>query len=95
MVDPTHTFFIIDNAVNGFSLHRMDDGVCIQTYQTQPTKMHPKQVALGEGATTVTGGGDNSVIYVFSRATGELLQSLIHSSTGRMQMITVRTIMQK
>ena len=57
--------------------------------------MHPKQVALGEGATTVTGGGDNSVIYVFSRATGELLQSLIHSSTGRMQMITVRTIMQK
>ena len=57
--------------------------------------MHPKQVALGEGATTIIGGGDDGVIYVFSRAMGELLLSLIHSSTGLVQTITVRTIMQK
>ncbi|KAI6106516.1 WD40-repeat-containing domain protein [Pisolithus croceorrhizus] len=28
-VDPTHTFFVIDNAANGFSLHRMDDAVAL------------------------------------------------------------------
>ncbi|KAI6132501.1 WD40-repeat-containing domain protein [Pisolithus croceorrhizus] len=28
-VDPTHTFFVIDNAANGFSLHRMDDAVVL------------------------------------------------------------------
>ena len=68
----------------------MDDAVCIGTYDTNPKKTYPKQVALAEGGTMVIGGSDNGFIYVFDKATSEWVQTLQHSSIGRVQTVTVR-----
>ncbi|KAI6106799.1 hypothetical protein EDD16DRAFT_1523646 [Pisolithus croceorrhizus] len=70
-VDPTCTFFIIDNATNGFSLHCMDDAV-----------------ALAEEATVVVSGGEDGWVHVFDRTTGQVSQTLQHSKSGRVQMVT-------
>lgn len=67
----------------------MDDGVCIRTYDTNPKKTYPKQVAIAEGGTKVIGGGDDGLVHVFDRTSNELLQALRHSSTGRVQTIAV------
>ncbi|KAG2126104.1 WD40-repeat-containing domain protein [Suillus cothurnatus] len=37
-VDNAQTLFLIDNVTNGFSLHRLDDAVCIRSYNTNPIK---------------------------------------------------------
>ncbi|KAI6009946.1 hypothetical protein EDC04DRAFT_2610421 [Pisolithus marmoratus] len=52
-IDAAHTSFVIDNAVNGFSLHRIEDGICTRTYDTNPRKGFPKQVAIVEGGSMV------------------------------------------
>lgn len=49
----------------------------------------PKQVAFGEGAKIVVGGSDNGSVYLFERKSGELLETLRHSSTGLVQSIAV------
>ena len=54
----------------------MDDAVCIGTYDTNPKKTYPKQVALAEGGTMVIGGSDNGFIYMFDKATSEWVQTL-------------------
>ncbi|KAI6028182.1 hypothetical protein EDC04DRAFT_2605749 [Pisolithus marmoratus] len=69
-IDLSHTFFIIDNAANGFSLHHMDDAV-----------------ALTEEAIVVVGGGENGCIHVFDRTTGQAVQALQHSNSGRVQTV--------
>jgi hypothetical protein len=50
-VDNAQTLFLIDNVTNGFSLHQLDDAVCIRSYNTNPIKMFPKQVVFGEKLT--------------------------------------------
>lgn len=90
-IDPARNYFVIDNAVNGFGLHKMEDGVCIRTYDTNPTKTYPKQVAFAEGGTLVIGGSDDGFVHVFDRATSERVQTLRHSGVGRVQTIAVRT----
>ena len=67
----------------------MDDGVCIRTYNTNPKKTYPKQVAIPEGGSKVVGRGDDGSVHIFDRTSNELLQTLRHSSTGRVQMIAV------
>ena len=89
-IDRARTFFVIDNAANGFSLHRMNDVVCLKTYDTKPVKMFPNQIALAEEEAVVVGGGESGRVHVFDRATGRALQTLRHSSKGRVQMVTVR-----
>ena len=68
----------------------MDDAVCMKTYDTKPMKTFPKQVRLAEGATVVVGGGENGCAHVFNRTTGQAIQTLQHSSNGRVQTVTVR-----
>ncbi|KAL4075056.1 hypothetical protein V8B97DRAFT_2022637 [Scleroderma yunnanense] len=89
-VDPACTCFVIDNAINRFSLHRMVDSICIRTYNTNPKKTYPKQVTLAEGGTVVIGRSDDGFIYVFNKATSELVQMLQHSFIGQVQTVTVR-----
>ncbi|KAI5981092.1 WD40-repeat-containing domain protein [Pisolithus marmoratus] len=91
-IDAAHTSFVIDNAVNGFSLHRIEDGVCTRTYDTNPRKGFPKQVAIAEGGSMVVGGSDDGLVYVFDKATSELVQTLRHSTNGRVQTVTVRSV---
>ncbi|KAI6035887.1 hypothetical protein EDC04DRAFT_2604794 [Pisolithus marmoratus] len=74
--------------VNGFSLHRIEDGICTRTYDTNPRKGFPKQVAIAEGGSMVVGGSDDGLVYVFDKATSELVQTLRHSTNGRVQTVT-------
>ncbi|KAL4066844.1 hypothetical protein J3A83DRAFT_4190064 [Scleroderma citrinum] len=71
-----------------FSLHRMVDSICIRTYNTNPKKTYPKQVTLAEGGTVVIGRSDDGFIYVFNKATSELVQMLQHSFIGQVQTVT-------
>ncbi|KAG1856272.1 WD40-repeat-containing domain protein [Suillus tomentosus] len=87
-VDTAQTLFLMDNVMNGFSLHRLDDAVCIRTYNTNPVKTFPKQVAFGGKATLVVGGSDAGVIYIFDKNEGTLKQVLQHADTGRVQTVT-------
>ncbi|KAI6115762.1 hypothetical protein EDD16DRAFT_1520545 [Pisolithus croceorrhizus] len=66
-VDLTCTFFVINNATNGFSLHCMDDALCMKTYDTKSIKTFPKQVVLAEEATVVVVGGEDGWVHVFDR----------------------------
>ncbi|KAI5999008.1 hypothetical protein EDC04DRAFT_2794607 [Pisolithus marmoratus] len=61
--------FVIDNAVNGFSLHRMEDAVCTRTYDINPKKGFPKQVVIAEGGSMVVGRGNDGSIYMFDKGT--------------------------
>ncbi|KAG1765476.1 hypothetical protein EV702DRAFT_1051012 [Suillus placidus] len=74
--------------MNGFSLHRLEDAVCIRTYNTNPVKTFPKQVVFGVKATLVVGGSDTGVIYVFDKNEGMLKQVLQHANNGQVQTVT-------
>jgi hypothetical protein len=89
-VDNAQTLFLIDNVTNGFSLHRLDDAVCIRSYNTNPIKTFPKQVVFGEKTDVVVGGSDAGVIYVFDKNEGTLKQVLKHADKARVQTVTVR-----
>lgn len=89
-VDIAQTLFLIDNVVNGFSLHRLDDAACIRTYNTNPVKTFPKQVVFGEKTDIVVGGSDAGVVYVFDKNEGTLKQVLRHADKTRVQTVTVR-----
>ncbi|KAI6012344.1 hypothetical protein EDC04DRAFT_2761051 [Pisolithus marmoratus] len=75
-IDAACSSFVIDNAVNRFSLHRMEDAVCTRTYNINPKKGFPKQVIIAEGGLMVVGGGNNGSIYVFDKGTSEVVQML-------------------
>ncbi|KAG6329478.1 hypothetical protein ID866_9611 [Astraeus odoratus] len=81
-MDANHKFFLIDNVINRFSLHRMSDRSCIRTYDTKPAKTYPKQVEFGEDSAVVVGGSDNGLVYIFDKMSGILLQTLWHSEIG-------------
>ncbi|KAG1764295.1 WD40-repeat-containing domain protein [Suillus occidentalis] len=91
-VDASHTLFLIDNVMNGFSLHQLDNGACIRTYNTDPVKTFPKQVVFGEKATLVVGGSDAGIIYVFDKNEGTLKQELQHADKARVQTVAVRSL---
>ncbi|KAG1728745.1 WD40-repeat-containing domain protein [Suillus paluster] len=88
-MDVAQTLFLIDNVMNGFSLHRLDDAVCIRTYNTNPVKTFPKQLVFGEKTDVVVGGSDTGVIYVFNKNEGTLKQVLRHANKARVQTVTV------
>ncbi|KIK17453.1 hypothetical protein PISMIDRAFT_111341 [Pisolithus microcarpus 441] len=77
-IDAAHTGFVIDNT----------DGICTRTYDTNPRKGFPKQVAIAEGGSMVVGRGDDGLIYVFDKASSEQVQTLQHSTSGRVQTVT-------
>ncbi|KAG1901790.1 WD40-repeat-containing domain protein [Suillus fuscotomentosus] len=87
-VDAAQMLFLMDNVTNGFSLHRLEDAVCICTYNTNPVKTFPKQVVFGRKATLVVGGSDTGVIYIFDKNEGTLKQVLQHADKGRVQTVT-------
>ncbi|KAG1793681.1 WD40-repeat-containing domain protein [Suillus plorans] len=89
-VDITQTLFLIDNVTNGFSLHQLDDAVCITTYNTNPVKTFLKQVVFGEKTDIVVGGSDTGVVYVFDKNEGNLKQVSRHANKTRVQVVTVR-----
>ena len=89
-IDQAWTFFVIDNVVNGFSLHHMNDVVCLKTYDTKPVRMFPNLIVLTEEEAVVVGGGQSGRVHVFDRATGHALQTLQHSSKGRVQTVMVK-----
>ncbi|KAG1774995.1 hypothetical protein EV702DRAFT_1199845 [Suillus placidus] len=88
VVDAPQTLFLIDNVMNGFSLHRLEDGACIHTYNTNPMKTFPKQVVFGEQATLIVGGSDAGTIHIFDKNEGTLRQVLQHADRGRVQTVT-------
>ncbi|KAI6097144.1 hypothetical protein EV401DRAFT_1895571 [Pisolithus croceorrhizus] len=87
-IDSAHMSFVINNAVNGFSLHRMEDGICTRTYDTNPKKGFPKQVTIAERESVVIGRGDDRLVYVFDKGTSELVQTLWQSTNGQVQTVT-------
>jgi hypothetical protein len=81
---------VVDNVIDGFNLHHLNDAAYIRTFPTgNPIKNMPKQVAFGEDDRIVVGGSDHGAIYVFDRKTGSPLDNLIHSQVGHVQTITV------
>ncbi|KAG1894223.1 WD40-repeat-containing domain protein [Suillus fuscotomentosus] len=90
-VDTAQTLFLMDNIMNRFSLHRLDDAVCIRTYNTNPVKTFPKQVAFGGKATLVVGGSDTGVVYIFDKNEGTLKQVLQHANMGQVQTADCKT----
>lgn len=87
-MDLNHGLFVIDNATAGFSLHRIEDATCVKAYDTKPLKTYPKQVSFAERGRVIVGGSDNGVVYVFDKS-GDLLQLLQHSKSGRVQTVMV------
>jgi hypothetical protein len=81
----------MDNAQNGFSLHRLNGDVCIREYVTGvPRRTYPKQVDFAEGSRVIVGGSDHSMVYIFDRKTGAVLQKLHHGRDELVQTIAVR-----
>ena len=93
-VDQTSSYFIINNAVSSFSLHHIEDGICIRSYHTKPKKAYPKQVTFAERGKIVVGGGEGGAVHIFDKNTGRHVQILRHSTAGRVQTITVRFVPQ-
>ncbi|KAL4064028.1 hypothetical protein J3A83DRAFT_4191426 [Scleroderma citrinum] len=87
-VDPSHKFFVINNATISFSLHQMGDATCIKTYDTKPQKTYPKQVTFAERGRVIVGRSDNCIMYIFDKTTRDLLQLLQHSKSGQVQTVT-------
>jgi hypothetical protein len=82
--------FVVDNNLDGFSLHQLEDGAYIRTFSTgRPKKGVPKQVAFGEDSKVVVGGSDHGAVYVFDRRTGATLDILHHADEGLVQTLTV------
>ncbi|KAG2046080.1 hypothetical protein BDR06DRAFT_856595, partial [Suillus hirtellus] len=81
--------FVVDNAIDGFSLYRLDgEGESVRTFATAlPSVSVPKQVAFGEEGRIVIGGSDNGLVYVFDKKTGQKIQTLQHADTGLVQTI--------
>ncbi|KAG2062942.1 hypothetical protein BDR04DRAFT_1123597 [Suillus decipiens] len=88
-VDASHMLFLIDNVMNGPSLHQLDDGACIWTYNTDPVKTFPKQVIFGEKTTLVVGGSDTGIIYVFNKNEETLKQELQHADKAQVQTVAI------
>ena len=81
---------MVDNTVNGFDLYCLDDNSFIWNFPTGvPTKRYPKQVEFGEDCKVVVGGSDHSLVYVFDRKTGNVLDVLQHADQGLVQTIAV------
>lgn len=82
--------FVVDNAVDGFDLYRLDDNSFIRNFPTGvPKKRYPKQVEFGEDCKVVVGGSDHGLVYVFDRKTGNVLDVLRHADQGLVQTIAV------
>jgi hypothetical protein len=89
-VDHERKEFVIDNVDKGFSLHRFGCSDVIRNYKTvKPARKLAKQVAFAEYGKVVVGGGENGIVYVFDRESGELLAQLNHSKCGMVQTIAV------
>ncbi|KAG1810517.1 WD40-repeat-containing domain protein [Suillus variegatus] len=90
-VHQKHGVFVIDNAVDGFTLYRLEGkGESVRTFaMAAPCMSVPKQVAFGEEGKVVIGGSDNGLVYVFDRKTGQIIQTLRHADAGLVQTITV------
>jgi hypothetical protein len=74
---------------NRFSLHHLEDGACIHTYNTNPVKTFPKQVVFGDQATLVVGGSNTGTIQIFNKNDGALKQVLQHADRGQVQTVTI------
>jgi hypothetical protein len=82
--------FVVDNAIDGFDVHQLDNGAYIRTLVTKPVvSTRSKQVAFVEHSAAVVGGSDHGQVYVFDRMSGKLLQTLDHQEDGMVQAIAV------
>ncbi|KAG1896834.1 uncharacterized protein F5891DRAFT_1192482 [Suillus fuscotomentosus] len=86
-VDAPQTLFLIDNVVNGFSLHRLEDGACICTYNTNPVKTFHNTVVFGDWATLVVGGSDTGTIRIFDKMMVPLSKYCNMQTGGRVQTV--------
>ncbi|KAG1744733.1 WD40-repeat-containing domain protein [Suillus lakei] len=65
----------------------------VQTFTTAvPSMLVPKQVAFREEGRVVAGGSDNSLVYIFDRKAGELLETLHHADGGLVQTIASKQV---
>ncbi|KAI5990351.1 WD40-repeat-containing domain protein [Pisolithus marmoratus] len=82
--------FVVDNATDGFTMYRLESGQPVRTFITTLASIPvPKQVAFGEESKVVIGGSDTGCVYVFSRRTGALIETLSHTNTTLVQTIAV------
>ncbi|KAH7917252.1 WD40 repeat-like protein, partial [Leucogyrophana mollusca] len=82
------TQFVVDNAVDGLSLHRMSDGAYVRTFPIKSARAYPKQVAFVEQNRRIVGGGDQGSVYVFDRKNSMLVQTLCHAKDEMVQTVT-------
>lgn len=81
---------IIDNTFDGYDIHAFDTGAFLRTLKSEPSgRTFPRQVALGENDTIVVGGSNSGRIGIYDQLRGELIQALVHSSSGKCQTVTV------
>ncbi|KAF8500664.1 hypothetical protein BU17DRAFT_72065 [Hysterangium stoloniferum] len=78
-ISDRHNQFVVDNNLDGFSLHQLDDDAYIWV---------PKQVAFGEDSKVIVGGSDHGAMYVFDRRMGATLDVLHHTDEGLVQTLT-------
>ncbi|KIJ48993.1 hypothetical protein M422DRAFT_247365 [Sphaerobolus stellatus SS14] len=75
-IDVPANRFVIDNATNGFDLHRLHE------------RRIPKQVVFAEDGRLVAGGSDHGKIYLFDRDSGRLQGTLPHARRQVVQTVT-------
>lgn len=82
---------VVDNASGSFALYDLDDGTLIRSLKTgmSPRNRRPKQVAFGEDGRIVVGGSDHGKVFVFEKATGLLLETLMASGDANVHTVTV------
>jgi hypothetical protein len=91
-VDEKRDIFCIDDPAQGAALYRMQPPAQVRTYPVPVTKTkHARSVSFAEESAFIVIGSDHSVIYVFNKQTGEVVDMLQVGSLGWVQTITVST----
>jgi len=82
----------VDNSLDGFDWHDLNNGAHLKTFSTGPLKeKYPRQVRLVENGRVVVGGGENGLVYLFDSSTGASLGTLRHDKENLVQTIAVST----
>ena len=82
----------VDNTLDGFDLHTLNNGAYIRTLPTSAVvpPRFPRRVTFGEMGSVVVGGGNDGKITVFDKRTGATLDTLQHGPECRgSQTVTV------
>jgi len=78
-IDIAANVFVIDNATDGYDLHRLDSGTQLRTYSIGAEERRvPKQVTFAQNGRLVIGGSSRGKVFAFDRESGKLLGTAKH-----------------